>query len=253
MSKKIFISYSDDDRSKMRSLEKIINKTSHFKPIIIADRRDAFVALTEKVKTGIFECDYFVPILTKGSMTTQWVNQEIGYAAALNKVIIPIIDNEIIEKLKGFIHKNIDLPYKFSDSNNNPKTIRNVYRKACNLLINDLLVKNNFKVKTLELENIFPGIWESEFKGPEFGGKEPDIEIKEGNKYYTEGKHWFNIEKFKISPDKKRITFVKAGIGNDKRRVINDLKVLKLGQVYSGFEREETEDFDIIITYSRVK
>lgn len=253
MAKKIFISYSDTDRSRMRSLEKIITKTSHFKPVIIADRRDALLALTDKVKTGIFESDYIVPILTENSTNSQWVNQEIGFATALNKTIIPIVQREVIETLKGFIHKNIDLPYNFSEIESNQKATRNNYRKTCTLLINDLLIKNNFKIKALELENIFQGVWQSEFNAPHIRGKEPNIEIKEGYKYFVEGQHWFNIQNFKISNDQKTITFTKFGLGDDKRIIYNELKILKLGEVYSGYEIEKADNKKIAITYSRMR
>lgn len=251
--KKIFISYSDEDRSRMRSLAKIIENSNHFTSIIIADRRDALTALTEKVKIGIFESDYIVPLLTKNSISSQWVNQEIGYAAALNKEIIPIINKEIINDLKGFVHKNIDLPYSFLEIESNNKKTRNSFRDACNLAITDLLISNNLAAKTLELENIFPGLWTSEFKGPTIEGRELDIKISEGNKYHIKGKHWFNIEKFKVSKDRKKVKFLKVGIGTDTRRIVNDLKILKLGQVYAGTERDESgEQGYVNITYKRI-
>lgn len=249
----MFISYSDKDHSRMRSLEKIIDKTSHFKSIIIADRRDPLLALTDKVKSGIFESDYVVPIFTQNSVSAQWVNQEVGFAAALNKTIIPIVEKEIIGDLKGFIHKNIDLPYNFSSNENNQKLTRSNFRKTCKLMINDLLLQNNFKIKSLELENVFPGQWYSEFDAPHIKGKEPGIEIKEGFKYFTQGQHWFNIENFKISNDQKKITFTKVGLGNDKRIIYNELRVLKLGEVYSGYEIEKAENKKISITYSRTR
>ena len=250
--KKVFISYSDDDRSKMRSLGKIITNSARFNPIVVADRRDAFTALTDKVKQGIFECDYFVPLFTKSSIFSQWVNQEIGFAAALNKKIVPIVDRELIDKLKGFIHKNIDLPYLYSDIPAAPKKNRAAFRKACNLLVNDLMLSNNFSVKSLELENIFPGKWVSEYHSSRLSGKEGNIEIVEGNRYLVNGHHLFNIEKFKMSSQGKKISFVKVGLGNDKRRIFNKLDVLKLGEVYTGIEKEASENIEIRITYSKV-
>lgn len=159
---KVFISYSDLDRSRMRSLERIIRDSKHFIPIIIADRLDALKSLTDKVKVGITESDYILPIITINSIGSQWVSQEIGYAVALNREIIPIVEQQIINELKGFIHKNIDLPYKFSEKGN-PKTTRGAYRKVCKLLINDLLIANNLLPKSVELGNIFPGKWRSIF------------------------------------------------------------------------------------------
>lgn len=253
--KKIFISYSEKDRSRMRSLERIIEKAQHFAPLIIADRRDAFISLSDKVQNGIFESNYIVPILTQNSIDSQWVNQEIGFAIALNKEIIPIVERDTLDRLKGFVHKNIDLPYIFSEIVENRKRTRSKFRETCNLLINDLLVKNNHLPITLELQNIFPGQWKNEHKRPNTSGVELDIEveIKDGNKYYTQGRHWFNIEKFKITPDRRQITFIKKGIGNDSRRLVNELDVLKLGEVYAGFEYHEGDKNMIPITYSRVK
>jgi len=251
MSKKIFISYSDQDRSRMRSLERIINKSRHFTSVIIADRREALVALTDKVKSGIFESDYIVPIITETSISSQWLNQEIGFASALNKEIIPIVEHQIINQLKGFIHKNIDLPYNFSEKVN-AKATRGVYRKICELLVTDLLIKNNFTPKSLELENIFPGQWKSSFSAPHITGTESLIEIKEGNKYFAQGKHWFNIENLKLNSNNSKMTFLKVGLADDKRKLKNDLQILKLGEVYEGTEEEVVEKLPIKIIYSRI-
>jgi len=122
MKKKIFISYSDADRNKMRSVERLINGTDIFTPIVIADNRQVLLQLTEKVKTGIFECDYFVPILTSNSITTQWVNQEIGFATAINRKTIPIVERQLIDTLKGFIHKQLDLSYLFEGNQANSRS-----------------------------------------------------------------------------------------------------------------------------------
>lgn len=249
---KIFISYSEKDKSRMRSLEKVILKSVYYTPVIVADRRETFASLSEKVQKGIFESEIFVPLLTKNSISTQWINQEIGYAVALNRTIIPIVEKDIMELLKGFVHKNIDLPYVFSESIEE-KTARAQFRKICSLLVNDLMIKNNFIVNSIELENVFPGTWMSRYKGPYVTGEEFEIEIKENNKYYTKGKYWFDIEQFKVHIGKRKLKFIKFGIGDDKRRYVNDLYILKLGEVYSGVEYQEGDDIKTEITYSRVK
>lgn len=84
------------------------------KPIIVAAKRSPEKSFADKVKDGIFESDYIVPILTKDSVNNQWVNQEIGYAEALGIriKIFPIVETPILDDLKGFIHKNIELPYQ---------------------------------------------------------------------------------------------------------------------------------------------
>jgi hypothetical protein len=51
--------------------------------------------------------------LTSNSIATQWINQEIGFATALGIRIMSIVESNLIDKLKGFIHKQIDLPYNY--------------------------------------------------------------------------------------------------------------------------------------------
>jgi len=55
--KKIFVSYSDLDRAKMRALEKIIRR-SPVLPIIIVDNPEAMTSLSDKIIEGIESADY---------------------------------------------------------------------------------------------------------------------------------------------------------------------------------------------------
>ncbi len=147
--KKIFISYSYDDIKLVKALEKLIIERKDLTAIVIANNREAQKPLVEKVSNGIIESDILIPILTRKSRNAQWINQEIGYASALGKSIIPIIENNILSKLKGFVHKEVDQPYLFD-----PKKEQDFYKNA-ELLINDIgIEKGNTKSKnqkTLDL------------------------------------------------------------------------------------------------------
>lgn len=109
--KKIFVSYSDSDKNKVEIIKKkFLPYESSYKLVIIADRRSKMKALTEKVVEGLKESDIFVPILTRNSISAQWINQEIGYYQSLKDAnkevdILPIVENEVVDILKGFIHK----------------------------------------------------------------------------------------------------------------------------------------------------
>jgi len=138
MSKKtIFISYTSTDLDKVEILENLIKNSKYFDPLIIADQRKALKPLAQKVIDGIKSADIIVPILTQDSIKEQWINQEIGYATSEKKTIIPVVQSEIIDKLKGFIHKEIDLPYTYKRGT---KIIYSTtgFTKACELLITDL-------------------------------------------------------------------------------------------------------------------
>ena len=80
MNKKVFISYSEIDRRKKDILVKEIDKWMNLKHIVIADKRQTNLYLSEKVIRGFSLAHYVIVILTKNSIQNQWVNQEIGYA-----------------------------------------------------------------------------------------------------------------------------------------------------------------------------
>ena len=69
----------------------------------------------ELIKSMILACPYFLVVLTKDGIRSQWVNQEIGYAVGMGKNLIPIIevDNFTGRRLdsKGFIELHDSINY----------------------------------------------------------------------------------------------------------------------------------------------
>jgi hypothetical protein len=144
---KIFISYFDDDNKKMLMLKNLIESTESLTPIVIADRRKSLEPLTIKVENGIKESQIIVPILTKQSISSQWVNQEIGYAYALESIkIMPIIETSIMDKLKGFIHKQVDLSHNFQSFPDNPRKESLRFRKCILSLLSE--IKRDYNIST---------------------------------------------------------------------------------------------------------
>ena len=248
MKKKIFISYSDNDRNKMRSVERLVNASGTFTPIIIADNRQVLHQLSEKVKTGIFECDYFVPILTRNSITTQWVNQEIGFATAINRRTVPIVERQLIDTLKGFIHKQLDLSYLFEGNVGNNRSEASKFTSTSKILVNDLLLENNVTPKAVSLENLFPGKWRNFYVIADGRTGSEEFELREGNKYIIKGKHMFNLENISINLKTNKIKFKKVGIPPDLRYLNNDIKILEIGKTYEGIEEGTTK-----ISYYRIE
>ena len=138
MKARIFLSYSESDKNKLKALRKAINKRDKFDPIIVAERRRVGQSLADKVKQCIHEADCLMPILTRRSIDSQWVNQEIGFAEALKKPIIPLVEKNLLDNLKGFIHKQMDLPFAFtgveSDSKKEARSFRKCYISALDYL-----------------------------------------------------------------------------------------------------------------------
>ncbi len=137
MKQKLFISYSNIDIGKVELIRQLLLENQLFEPVIIASNREALKPLADKVSEGIINSAVVIPILTKGSYNTQWINQEIGFATALRKKVMPVIEIDIIDILKGFIHKQIDLPYSFAGSDN-LNTETESFASCFKNLLNDL-------------------------------------------------------------------------------------------------------------------
>jgi hypothetical protein len=137
MPQNIFISYSSNDIEKVALISSELAGNLDFSPIIIASERESLKPLAAKVADGIRRSEVVVPILTTNSIHTQWINQEIGFAQALDKQIMPIVEKGIIEQLKGFIHKEVHLPYLFGSSPSKAKEHKD-FLKQFRLLIADI-------------------------------------------------------------------------------------------------------------------
>lgn len=130
----IFVSYSDFDKEKVDLIVNELEGNTMFFPIVIASNREALKPLAKKVAEGIIQAKIILPILTKNSIPTQWINQEIGYATALGRRIMPIIESNIIGELKGFIHKQIDLPYNYQPNSNKAKEHKDFVKQVRNII-----------------------------------------------------------------------------------------------------------------------
>lgn len=137
----VFISFGWEDHKLMNLMKLVLEESEVLKPIVITDKQrdNALQLITEKVANGIVESKYFIPILTRKSYKNQWVNQEIGYATAKKKLVYPVIEELLlkIRKLKGWIHSEKDLPYKFEisdDEKNCQESFKNAFQPLIQLL-----------------------------------------------------------------------------------------------------------------------
>jgi hypothetical protein len=129
----IFISYAKEDNVKMEYVRDAINSKTNLNAIVVPEIKDNLVYNSEKIIKAINRSSMFLAILTPNSISNQWVNQEIGYAFyKFTKVrdIIPIVDKQISNDLKGFISKNNDLNYRYSEGKN--------FEMVADEMVNDL-------------------------------------------------------------------------------------------------------------------
>jgi hypothetical protein len=90
---RVFISYRHDDVEKVEILADILRKNG-LEPMWTPDIR-AGSGFTQEIMDFIAHSHIFVPFITKDSIERGWVNQEIGYAKALNIPILPISLDEL--------------------------------------------------------------------------------------------------------------------------------------------------------------
>ena len=69
----------------------------------------------DTIRMMIQACPYFLVILTSEGIASQWVNQEIGYAIALRREPIPVIEMNTVTgrylESKGFVELNDPIAY----------------------------------------------------------------------------------------------------------------------------------------------
>lgn len=196
---KVFISFSEENRNKMKVLRKAINESSLLEAVVVEDKRKGPLHLSELIIEGIKESDFFLPILTKSSIYTQWVNQEIGYAWEINHIeVVPIVETQIMDDLKGFINKQIQLPFTFASSPDTKKERRN-FRECYKLVISYLSSKKHSKSKPLSPEEKQDDL-HKEFK------------FLESNNDVYDWQHW-NVKNGKINDTEESYARLKY-IGN---------------------------------------
>jgi hypothetical protein len=103
---KVFISYSrkEEDRAiaglLANALKNVKNENNEENISIIPFYDEGLYSgfsISEKVEKKIREADVILQILTKNAEESQWVNQELGYAKALYKTIIPVLINSSLQ------------------------------------------------------------------------------------------------------------------------------------------------------------
>ena len=102
---RIFISQYSDDLDKAVELQNYIKRQAYLEPILVVKEPHPDVLIEKQVEEGIKSANYFVSIITSCSSKSVWVNQEIGYARGTKRPIYALIEDEIHDKITGFIHK----------------------------------------------------------------------------------------------------------------------------------------------------
>jgi hypothetical protein len=125
---------------------------------------------------------------------------------------------------------------------------RKGFRKCCDILLEDLEMDSKGETKaeeTVTLSDIFAGKWLNNYELPTGKKGKETVEIQNGNRYYSNDRFMFLLDKIFISANRKTIKFRKNGVNGDERTAYNELELIRPG-VYSGTEEKNK------VTYSKM-
>ena len=91
---KVFVSHSSKDNEIVNSLYSVL-KQSGIEVYAVLFSPEPGIQLSKKILEGIKTSDCVLVLLTSDSVISQWVQNEIGMAKALGKLIIPIVDKGV--------------------------------------------------------------------------------------------------------------------------------------------------------------
>lgn len=88
---RVFISHSEQDQALVQWLRQVLWDTG-IEAYLAEDHRTPGVPLGEKVQQAIRASDCLVVVLTRNSGHSAFVHQEVGYALAQGKLVIPLLE-----------------------------------------------------------------------------------------------------------------------------------------------------------------
>jgi len=118
---RIFLSYGSGDEQYVRALWDSVSVVDGLELYVAEWVQAAGVSLRDKVAYGIDGSRCLIAFYTSAGISSQWMNQEVGYAYAKRVVIIPIKEDYV--EIKGFLEGVEYIKFDPYDFNN---TIYNV-------------------------------------------------------------------------------------------------------------------------------
>lgn len=121
----IFLSYNQEDAPLVHRIFWIFERM-RLSPYAYELFEESGEVLDQLILERIKESEIFIPFITHAGVLAQWVNQEIGVARALNKIILPVVEEGVISS--GFVQFRIHIPYyPYNPDETIYKLIRRVY------------------------------------------------------------------------------------------------------------------------------
>jgi len=105
---KTFISYSSEDSVYVQRLHASLD-TIGANPYVAEWWLEAGQPLAEKIRRNIEDSTCLLAMLTEEANSSAWVHEEIGYAIAKGKTVIPVVEAGV--KIRGFLEGLEYIPF----------------------------------------------------------------------------------------------------------------------------------------------
>ncbi|WP_175059795.1 toll/interleukin-1 receptor domain-containing protein [Thermococcus sp. 2319x1] len=96
----VFIGHSSPDYEVITKVKETLEVQGFYVYLAEEDVR-AGTYLSAKIEEAIGRCDVVLAILTSKVSKSAWVQQELGYAKAIGKLIIPLVEERV--NITGFL------------------------------------------------------------------------------------------------------------------------------------------------------
>ena len=125
----VFVSHSfhDDDKKLAVVLKDKLKESDIDAYLAEKEKRYGYI-ISGKIKEAIRNCYCVIVILTKNSVISASVNQELGYAMGINRDIIPMVKDDVRDKV-GVLLKDIE-GEEFTDQD---------FEDKCRIIVNHIL------------------------------------------------------------------------------------------------------------------
>jgi hypothetical protein len=98
----VFLSHSSKDMNLVNSIRKELERAG-INVYLAEEDLQLGKSLPKKIIRNIISANCMVVLLTDTGIRSQFVNQEIGVASANNKLIIPMVEKKVKNKVKGLL------------------------------------------------------------------------------------------------------------------------------------------------------
>jgi hypothetical protein len=160
----IFISYANEDNNIAQLLCDSLGRVAQFRPYKAENYPNFKVGFKQRIQGAIIESFFVIALLTENGKSSQFVNQEVGFALA-----VKFYNNNSIVKAK--LDPNRDIPIIIPISQKSVKDLKGFITKD----FDDILFLDNFDSIELLVASVILSLRKSIYKGLE--GKTLNLNI----------------------------------------------------------------------------